>query len=81
MKNFSLIYKIKTEKNCEKRSGGTSVNDICFKEIKFFKLLPSSKSVNPLLRGYLKTIPQFYYMRSSDGRGLPHLCGIFSKSL
>ena len=54
MKFFNLVYKIKKEKNCEKRSGGLSVNDICFNIIKFLKLLPSCKSVNPLQRSYLK---------------------------
>ena len=54
MNNFNLVYKIKKEKNCEKRSGGSSVNGICFNKIKFLKLLPSYKSVNPLQRSYLK---------------------------
>ena len=57
MKIFNLVYKIKkikNNKNCEKRSGGSSVNDICFNKIKFLKLLPSWKSVNPLQRSYLK---------------------------
>jgi len=40
--------------NCEKRSGGLSVNDIFFNKIKFLKLLPSCKSVHPLQRSYLK---------------------------
>jgi len=34
--------------------GGSSVNGICFNKIKFLKLLPSCKSVNPLQRSYLK---------------------------
>ena len=54
MKKFNLGYKIKKEKNCEKRSGGSSVNDICFNRIKFLKLLPCCKSVNSLQRSYLK---------------------------
>jgi len=54
MKIFNFVYKIKTEKNCEKWSGGSSVNDICFNKVKFLKLLPSCKSVNPLQRSYLK---------------------------
>ena len=53
MKNFNLVYKIKKSKKCEKRSGGSSVNDTCFNKIKFLKLLPSCKSVNPLQRSYL----------------------------
>ena len=53
MKNFNLVYKIKKEKT-EKRSGGSSVNDICFNKIKFLKLLPSCKSVNPLQRSYFQ---------------------------
>jgi len=40
-------------KNCEKRSGGSSVNDICFNKIMFLKLLPSCKDVNPLQMSYL----------------------------
>jgi len=38
----------------KKRSGGSSVNDICLNKIKFLKLLPSFKSVNPLQRSYHK---------------------------
>ena len=52
MKNFNLVYKIKKEKTV--KSGGSSVNDICFNKIKFFKLLPSCKSVNPLQTSDLK---------------------------
>jgi len=40
-KNSILFIKSKKEKNCEKRSGGSSVNDICFYKIKFLKLIPS----------------------------------------
>jgi len=53
MKIFNLVYTIKKE-NCEKRSGGSSVNDVFFNKIKFLKLLPSYKFVNPLQRSYLK---------------------------
>jgi len=53
MKIFNLVYKIKKRNNCEKQSGGSSVKDICFNKIKFLKLLPSCKSVNPLQRSYL----------------------------
>ena len=54
MKHFNIVSKIKTEKNCEKRSGRSSVNDICFNKIKFLKHLPSCKTVNPFQRFYLK---------------------------
>ena len=43
IKNFNLVFKIREETNCEKRCGGSSVNGICFNEIKFLKLLPSCK--------------------------------------
>jgi len=49
-KNAILFIKSKKERNCEKRSGGSTVNDICFNKIMFLKLLPSCKSVNPLQR-------------------------------
>jgi len=64
MKNFNLVYKIKKEKNCEKRFGGSSVNGICFNKIKFLKLLPSCKSVHPLQRFYLKhaTVKSFIFV-------------------
>jgi len=54
MKNFNIVYKIKNEKDCEKRCGGSSINGICFIKIKFLKLLPNCKSVHPLQRSYLK---------------------------
>ena len=54
MKHFNLVYKIRKEKNFEKRCGGSSVNGICFNKIKFAKLLPSCKYVHPLQRSYLK---------------------------
>jgi len=53
MQNFNLVYKIKKEKNCENRCGGSSVNDICFNQIKFLKFLPICKHVHPLQRSYL----------------------------
>jgi len=53
-KNFNLVYKIKKRKHCEKRSGGSSVNDIFFNKITFLKLLLSCKFVNPLQSSYLK---------------------------
>jgi len=56
MKNVNLVYEIKKEKNCEKQSAGSSLNDKCFNKIKFLNLLPSCKSVNPLQRSYLYTI-------------------------
>ena len=59
MKKFNLVYNIQNEKKCEKWSGGSSVYDIFFNKIKFLKLLPSCKSVNPLQRYYLKK--QFYF--------------------
>ena len=47
------------------RSGGSSVNDIYFNKIKFLKLLPSCKSVNPLQRSYLKTTQLQEHKRTS----------------
>jgi len=52
MKHFNLVYKIKKEKNW-KAVVCKWHNNLCLKKIKFFKLLPSCKSVNPLQRSYL----------------------------
>ena len=53
---ISILFIKSKKKNCEKRSGRSSVNDICFNKIKFLKLLPKCKSVNPLQRSYLNTL-------------------------
>jgi len=56
MKIFNLVYKIKKEKNGEKRCGRSSVIGICFNKIKLLKLLPSCKYVHPLQRSYIESI-------------------------
>ena len=56
MKHFNLVYKIRKEKNFEKRCGGSSVNGICFNKIKFLKPFPSCKSVQSLQWSYLKSL-------------------------
>ena len=51
---FNIVFKNQKRTYCEKRCGGSSVNNICFNKINFLKLLPSCKYVHPLQRSYLK---------------------------
>ena len=66
MKNRNLVYKI-NKNNCEKRSGGSSVNYICFNK-KVFET-SSSKHVHPLQRSYLK-----WYALRKDKISLYEVC-------
>ena len=76
MKNFNLVYKIKNEKNCEKRCDGSSVNGICFNKIKFLNLLPSCKSVHPLQRFNLKKSSRTYIWTRTSKRDLKLFCSL-----
>ena len=76
MKIFNLVCKIKKEKT-EKRSGESSVNYICFNKIKFLKLLPSCKSLDPLQRSYLKVkIPNIFNLLKQGRGGILMFCFI-----